>query len=74
MPNDEDMTDEERLDAICEQDRIDGKTAEDVLVEEIMNLVNAGYELGFTDEDVERLIRRVQDAIAVRNRSKLKLL
>ncbi len=74
MPNDRELTDEEKLDAIVEQDRLDGKTAEDVLVEEIMNLVEAGYGLGFTDEDIERLLGRVHDLIADRHRSKFKLL
>jgi len=74
MPNERDLTDEEKLDLIVEQDRLAGKTAEDILVEEIMNLVEAGYGLGFTDEDVERLISRVQDAIALRNRAKFRIL
>jgi hypothetical protein len=59
---------------LIEQDAIEGKTVEDILTEEILHLIDVGYQNGLNDEDIESLVARIQESLATRNRSKFKLL
>jgi hypothetical protein len=59
---------------LIEQDAIEGKTVEDILVEEMLVLIDIGYQNGLNDEDIERLVARVQESLAAQNRRKFKLL
>lgn len=52
----------------------ENKTCEEILREEILALIELGYQHGLLDEDIVRILESILDDAAERQRRKFKLL
>lgn len=68
-----DNNDYDDIDFQIEQDERDGKTVEDILEEEIEALIDLGRGHGLMGEDIQRVLTKLLNREADRNRDKFKL-
>lgn len=65
--------DDDNIDEVLEEDARLGKTRENVLEEEIEALCNLGRDHGLMDEDIMRVLTKILNREADKNRGKFRL-